>query len=363
MEENILWSFAPHDISAILMLTGTQPVKVDCFGADYLNKGVFDVTVNTLEFKDDVKAHIFVSWLHPFKEQKLIVVGSKAMAVFDDISKNKLCIYPHRIERKNGTIPIAHKAEHYSVEVRECEPLKEELKHFIECVKKRTSPKTNGEEGVRVLEILEKADRSMKDNSKKGALKKDTAYSVHPSACIDEGADIGKGTTIWHFSHVSKGSKVGSDCRIGQNVFIGPDVRIGNGCKIQNNVSIYKGVTLEDEVFCGPSCVFTNVYNPRSAIPRMKELKETLLKKGATIGANATIVCGVKIGRHAFVGAGAVVNRGIPDHSLVVGVPAKHIGWICGCGVKLGFKNTAARCASCGKRYSLTKGKVKEAQK
>ena len=360
VEENILWSFAPHDISAILMLTASQPINVDCFGADYLNKGIFDVTVNTMEFKNDVKAHIFVSWLHPFKEQKLIVVGSKAMAVFDDISKDKLCIYPHRIERKNGTVPIAHKAEHYPVKVHQQEPLKEELKHFIECVTERKSPKTDGKEGVRVLEILEKADKAMKKNGARAALPQDRAYSAHPSACIDEGAVIGRGTKIWHFSHVSGGSKVGSNCKIGQNVFIGPDVRIGSGCKIQNNVSIYKGVTLEDEVFCGPSCVFTNVYNPRSAVPRMKELKATLLKKGATVGANATIVCGVKIGRHAFVGAGAVVNRGIPDHSLVVGVPARHIGWICSCGVKLVFKNEAAECASCGRRYSLMKGKVKE---
>ncbi|MDD5680949.1 MAG: Gfo/Idh/MocA family oxidoreductase [Candidatus Omnitrophica bacterium] len=160
VEENILWSFAPHDISVILMLVGDEPVKVGCFKAEYLNKGICDVTLSALEFKNDIKGHIFVSWLHPFKEQKLIVVGSKAMAVFDDLTKEKLFIYPHKIEWNSGNIPIAYKAEHYSVEVEKKEPLKEELRHFIECASRRITPKTDGEEGLRVLRVLEEAENS-----------------------------------------------------------------------------------------------------------------------------------------------------------------------------------------------------------
>lgn len=161
IEENILWSFAPHDISVILMLVGEEPVKVGCFKAEYLSEGIADVTLSTLEFRNGVKAHIFVSWLHPFKEQKLIVVGSKAMAVFDDLTEEKLFIYPHKIEWHDGKIPVAYKAEHYCVKAEKKEPLKEELNHFIECISRRTAPRTGGEEGLRVLKVLEEAENSV----------------------------------------------------------------------------------------------------------------------------------------------------------------------------------------------------------
>lgn len=175
-----------------------------------------------------------------------------------------------------------------------------------------------------------------------------SAYHVHESSFIDDGVAIGEGTRIWHFCHVMKGSRIGRDCNIGQNVVIGPDAVIGNGCKIQNNVSVYKGVTLEDDVFCGPSMVFTNVFNPRANIRRMDEARPTLLRKGCSIGANATIVCGVTIGRYAFVGAGAVVTRDVPDHALVYGNPAKMHGYVCECGEKLG---EALKCPVCTKEY------------
>lgn len=162
VEENILWSFAPHDISAILELLGGQPRKVSCFGESFISKGIYDVTLMTMEFKDRIKAHIFVSWLHPFKEQKLVVVGSKAMAVFDDLAKRKLFIYPHKIERANGKIPVAYKAKHYSVRVEKKEPLKEELSHFVSCVLNRDIPKTNGKEAVSVLRVLEEAEKSLR---------------------------------------------------------------------------------------------------------------------------------------------------------------------------------------------------------
>jgi len=354
-EENILWSFAPHDISAILMLLDEEPVSVSAFGADYLTAGISDVTLTALEFKDGVKAHVFVSWLHPYKEQKLIVVGSKAMAVFDDVSNEKLFLYPHTIEWKDGKIPVAQKADFKIVPVEAGEPLRLELEHFIECVRERKNPKTDGVEAMKVLKVLESAEESvLRNNSKSGANK----YFLHQTACVDEDVEIGEGTQIWHFSHILKGSRIGKNCKIGQNVAIGPNTKIGNGCKIQNNVSIYEGVTLEDEVFCGPSCVFTNVMNPRSAIPRMKEIKATLVKKGATIGANATIVCGYTLGKSCFVGAGAVATKDVPDYALVYGNPAKIQDWMCECGVKLEFKKSKAKCRPCGKEYKLSKGTV-----
>src|SRR3972149_5534248 len=163
-EENILWSFAPHDISVILTLLEEEPIKVSAIGGDYLNKGIYDTTLTTLEFRNGVKGHIFVSWLHPYKEQKLIVVGSKAMAVFDDVSKEKLFLYPHKIEWKDGKIPMAHKAEHQVIPVESGEPLNLELNHFIECVKQRKRPRTDGLEGLRVLNILEMAEDSISDS-------------------------------------------------------------------------------------------------------------------------------------------------------------------------------------------------------
>ncbi len=183
-------------------------------------------------------------------------------------------------------------------------------------------------------------------------------FFVHESAYIDDGVKIGKGTKIWHFSHILPNTKIGENCIIGQNCMIGPDVKIGNHCKIQNNVSIYKGVTLEDDVFCGPSCVFTNVLTPRAFIERKAEFLPTLVKKGATIGANATVVCGHTIGRYALIGAGAVVTSDVPDYALYLGVPAKHSGWVCKCGMVLtGIVESNTKleftCLYCGSKYVL----------
>ena len=174
---------------------------------------------------------------------------------------------------------------------------------------------------------------------------------VHESSFVDEGAKIGPGTKIWHFCHVMMDTQIGQNCNIGQNVFIQSNVVIGNGVKIQNNVSIYSGVTLEDDVFLGPSMVFTNVLNPRSHISRRDEFKKTLVKRGVTIGANATIVCGVTLGQYCFIGAGAVVTRSVPDFALFLGNPARIEGWMCQCGNKLSFEDTHAICSQCGERY------------
>jgi len=172
-------------------------------------------------------------------------------------------------------------------------------------------------------------------------------YQVHESAYVDEGAQIGSGTRVWHFSHLMKNTRVGKNCAIGQNVNIGSTAVLGNNVKVQNNVSIYDDVIIEDDVFCGPSCVFTNVINPRSFIERKHEYKKTLIKKGASIGANATIVCGVTLGQYCFVGAGAVVTKDVPDFALVHGNPAKVRGWMCKCGNKLDDKNV---CTVCGEK-------------
>jgi UDP-2-acetamido-3-amino-2,3-dideoxy-glucuronate N-acetyltransferase len=353
-EENILWSFAPHDISVILSLIGEEPVHVAAFGGDYLSNGVYDTTMTAMEFRNGVKSHIFVSWLHPFKEQKLIVVGSKAMAVFDDMSQEKLFIYPHKIEWQNGKIPVAQKADCHSVPIEKSEPLKDELRHFIDCVQNRKTPQTDGSEGLGVLKILDLAEDSLlnkkKGVSSKGETKK---YSLHESSYVDDDVNIGDGTKIWHYSHILSGSEIGEKCIIGQNVSIGPDVTIGSRCKVQNNVSIYKGITLEEGVFCGPSCVFTNVYNPRAFVERKHEYKETLVKKGATIGANSTIVCGVTIGNYSLIGAGAVVKQDVQDYAIVAGVPAKQIGWACKCGEPLNFNDQKAQCGNCRSEYRI----------
>jgi len=175
--------------------------------------------------------------------------------------------------------------------------------------------------------------------------------SVHPTAIVDAGAQIGDGTRIWHWVHVCAAARIGANCSLGQNVFVGNDVVIGNNVKIQNNVSIYDAVRLEDDVFCGPSMVFTNVYNPRSAVNRKNEYRPTLVRRGATLGANSTVVCGVTIGAHAFVGAGALINRNVPDYALMLGVPARRKGWMCRCGVQLLGKGEV-RC-SCGASYRI----------
>ncbi|MFQ5589378.1 MAG: Gfo/Idh/MocA family oxidoreductase [Nitrospiria bacterium] len=353
-EENILWSFAPHDISVILGLLDEEPDAVEAQGGNYLHPRIADVTVSLLSFPSGVKAHIFVSWLHPFKEQKLIVVGDKKMAVFDDMEKkDKLRLYPHSIEWKNH-VPVPNKAEAEAVDCDTGEPLRNECLHFLESIQNRARPRTDGEEGLRVLRVLQACQKALGEKTtykRSGFVDTARNYFAHDSAFIDEGVSIGAGTKIWHVSHILEGSRIGEKCQIGQNCVVGPNVEIGDGVKIQNNVSVYEGVTLEDHVFCGPSMVFTNVFNPRSEIPRMRELKRTLVKRGATLGANCTVVCGVTVGAYAFVGAGAVVTKDVPDYALMTGNPARLTGWFCQCGMKLNFIESNACCSECQRRY------------
>lgn len=357
-EENVLWSFAPHDVSVILGLLGDEPESVQASGGNFLHQKIADTTVSLLEFASGVKAHIFVSWLHPYKEQKLVVVGDRKMAVFDDTLPwaEKLRMFPHTVQW-DGNVPVARKADSEAVSITETEPLYEECLHFVERIKDRGTPRTDGHEGLRVLRVLNACQRALEHGRKVDIESGPTDYFRHETAIVDPGAAIGPGTRIWQFSHVLSGSRIGNDCNIGQNVVIGPDVTIGNGCKIQNNVSVYKGVILEDDVFCGPSMVFTNVINPRAAIPRRDEFMPTLVRRGATIGANATIVCGVTLGRYCFVAAGAVVTKDVPAYALVAGNPARRIGWVSKRGDRL---DNDLKCPASGVQYRETREGLEE---
>jgi UDP-2-acetamido-3-amino-2,3-dideoxy-glucuronate N-acetyltransferase len=185
-------------------------------------------------------------------------------------------------------------------------------------------------------------------------------YFAHQSSYIDDGAVIGDGTKIWHFCHVMPGAVIGTGCNLGQNVVVMGGTRIGNNVKIQNNVSVYQGVELEDDVFCGPSCVFTNVTNPRSHVSRKTEYRRTLVRRGSSIGANATIVCGVTLGEYSFIGAGAVVRSDVPAYALMVGVPARRVGWMCQCGVRLRVQDGRATCVACGTSYGERDGLLEQ---
>ena len=357
-EENILWSFAPHDISVMLSLLNEMPTSVSCQGGAWLTHNVADVTLSHFSFPSGVQAHIFVSWLHPVKEQRLVVVGSEKMAVFDDTIEQKLVLYPHRVEWRNRT-PTAVIAEGEIVALDDREPLRAECEHFLECVSSRRSPISDGAEGLRVLRVLDACQRalangriSLESGETRHQIQK-PPYFVHESAYVDEGAEIGAGTKVWHFSHIMNGARIGERVTIGQNVNVDGGTVIGNNVKIQNNVSIYTGTVIEDDVFLGPSCVLTNVINPRSQVSRHSLYEATHLRRGCTIGANATIVCGISIGRYAFVGAGSVVTKSVPDFALVVGNPARQVAWMSRHGHRLAVPDSdgVMRCPESGYRY------------
>ncbi|MBS3943762.1 MAG: Gfo/Idh/MocA family oxidoreductase [Dethiobacter sp.] len=351
-EENILWSFAPHDISVMTSILGEMPAEVVSCGGSYLNHQIADVTTTYLYFNSGVKGHIFVSWLHPFKEQKLVVVGSDKMAVFDDLSAEKLLIYPHKVNWVDRC-PIAAKGEAEVIDLSAEEPLKLECKHFLDCIRSRQEPLTGSHNAINVLKVLAASQESLAANSAKVDLigRDSDQIFIHPSSIVEPGAEVGPGTRVWHYCHLMSGSVIGRGCNLGQNVFIGKNVHIGHNVKIQNNVSVYDGVTLEDDVFCGPSCVFTNVKIPRSAYPRNRsaDYRQTHVKKGASIGANATILPGITIGEYALIGAGAVVTKDVPDYAIVIGNPAKISGRVCKCGsVISGIETTEPACPICG---------------
>lgn len=360
-EEDVLWSFAPHDISMILSLVGQEPTSVHASGSYYLHERVADVTMTHLAFAGGERAHVFVSWLHPFKEQKLVVVGSGGMAVFDDSEPwaSKLVMFKHRVDWRDG-MPMPEKADGVAITLEQAEPLRAECQHFLDCIATGSTPRTDGREGARVLRVLEQASRSLASVAPVHSpavshpveappwAKRFPAARIHETAYVDDDVHIGSSTAIWHFSHILTRVRIGDNCSLGQNVVVGPDVTIGNHCKIQNNVSVYKGVRLDDGVFCGPSCVFTNVNNPRAEIERKDEFRETWVKRGATIGANATVVCGHTLGAYSFIAAGAVVTKDVPDFALMAGNPARRIGWMSEAGIRL---NERLICPATGARY------------
>jgi UDP-2-acetamido-3-amino-2,3-dideoxy-glucuronate N-acetyltransferase len=368
-EENALWSFAPHDISVILSLVGGElPDQVRCIGEAYLNQGVADVTLTTLRFPGGVNAHVHVSWINPFKEQKLTVVGSHAMLVFDDTLswKEKLVLYRQPLVWSGGQVPEAKKSSGEMVDVPEEEPLRLECTHFIECCDQRKASVTDGREGLRVLQVLNAAQQSLDKNGEAFNPSLATRHSSpapyfsHPTAIIDPSAKIGEGTKIWHFSHVMAGAEIGKNCNLGQNVVVSPGVKLGRNVKVQNNISIYGGTVIEDDVFLGPACVLTNITNPRSEIKRQALYENTTIRRGTSIGANATIVCGTTLGRFSFVAAGAVVTKDVPDYGFVVGVPAKQKGWMSRHGHLLHFDEQGqAACPESGLCYQLRDGSVK----
>ncbi len=347
-EENVLWSFAPHDISMILALMGRAPNRVSATENTVLQTGIPDTCTVNMDYGTGPKAEITVSWLHPLKEQQLVVVGDDAMAVFRDTKPwaEKLVLHHNKVTW-DGTRPSAVRGPAETVVLPEGEPLKEELRHFIDCVETRATPRTGPDEAIPVLAVLQAAQTSLDQGGdwieltslsglSTDADAREPAAFVHRSSEIDEDVEIGANSKIWHFSHILSGSQLGENCVVGQNVMIGPNVTVGSGCKVQNNVSLYAGVTLQDDVFCGPSVVFTNVRTPRAHVERKDEFAPTLVKTGASLGANATIVCGVTIGKYAMIGAGAVVTKDVPDHALMVGNPARQIGWVSEAGEVLG---------------------------
>jgi UDP-2-acetamido-3-amino-2,3-dideoxy-glucuronate N-acetyltransferase len=355
-EENILWSFAPHDISIFQYWIGARPIEVTSRGGAYLQPHIHDTTLTTLRYPENVVGHLFLSWLHPYKEHRIVVIGSKGMLSFEDSSHGKqLLFYEKGIDWVQGE-PIPRDGPTESIPYGDEQPLAAELAYFADHCDGSPVEIASGASGVEVLEILERASESLRggadDDGGHRARPAHRGAMVHESSYVDDGVEIGEGSKVWHFCHVQPGARIGRNCSLGQNVNVAGGVVIGDGVKIQNNVSVYEGVELEDDVFCGPSVVFTNVKGPRSRFPRGREAySRTLVRRGATVGANATVVCGVTIGRHAFVAAGAVVTRDVPDHALVAGVPARRIGWACECGERLPDPAPIAVCPRCQRRY------------
>lgn len=352
LSEDALWGLAIHDVALVLDIVGRPPEKSHIHGQAALDPHLAETIWIHLTFAGGIQVQIHASWLTPERRRRLTVVGTEGMLVFSEEGPTPtLHWYPHQVRWKEGQHPHLALGEPTLVPLPPVEPLAAEIDHFLHCLRTGEPPRTRAEALLPATELMEKLHRQLFPEAESPR-----PYFVHPTALIDEEVEIGEGTRIWHFSHILRGSRIGKNCVLGQNVVVGPFVRVGNHCKIQNNVSLYYGVELEDGVLCGPSCVFTNDKYPRAFIERRNEFLQTRVRQGATIGANATIMCGVTIGRFAMVGAGAVVTQDVPDHALVLGNPARQVGWVCECGETLTAKepDNLYFCDRCGIFYRRT---------
>ncbi|MEN3040585.1 MAG: DapH/DapD/GlmU-related protein [Bacteroidia bacterium] len=353
LAEDALWGLAIHDIGLALYLFEEQPKDTHIHAQAVLTPHLPETVWVHLHFPSGIQGQIWASWMHPERRRKLTLIGTEGMLIFsEEHGKPELIFYPHRVQWKEGRLPtLVTATEPESISFSPYEPLMAEMQHFLSCLQTRQSPLTSAQALLPVVQLVEKLYKRLFPEAS-GPV----PYFVHPTALIDEDVEIGEGTKIWHFSHILRGSRIGKNCVLGQNVVVGPFVRVGNNCKIQNNVSLYYGVELEDGVLCGPSCVFTNDKYPRAFIERRNEFLQTRVKQGATIGANATIMCGITIGRFAMIGAGAVVLNDVPDHALVVGNPARQVGWVCECGETLKEiePDTLFLCDRCDLLYERT---------
>ncbi len=352
LTEDVLWGLAIHDLDLIPWLFGENPEKTRIEAPSPLAGKLLDTVTISLQFSEGRLGQIQASWASPQRVRSLTITGTAGILVMEDLHPTPR-IFFHSITTRwlHGKVPLLSLDKvPEALAFDPVEPLTIELRHFLDCIEGRDRPQTSAETTLPAIALAEKLHRQILPEATPSL-----PYFVHPTALIDEGVQIGEGTKIWHFSHILRGSQIGKNCVLGQNVVVGPFVKVGNNCKIQNNVSLYYGVELEDGVLCGPSCVFTNDKYPRAFIERRNEFLQTRVRRGATIGANATVMCGVTIGQFAMVGAGAVVTQDVPDYALVVGNPARQVGWVCACGETLSQRADGLwYCQRCESLYEET---------
>lgn len=350
--ENVLWSFAPHDISIALSLcngTFEDVQSISCNGKSFITENVHDI-VNLTMTINNIYVNINVDWSSPYKEQKLSIVCEKGMILFDDVEKNdKLKIIRNHIQTIDNN-PVAMKDNFETIYLPSISPLENECRHFVETCDSFLNPITDAREGIEVLKVLKRADEILKGKNikKSSSMSSDTSVDTYGTIASNENniwsfkssneqpfihetsicksKNVGATSKVWHWSHVTDTAIIGENCNIGQSCYIAGT--IGNGCKVQNNISIYKGVISGDNVFFGPSCVFTNDINPRCEYSKNGQYMETNIEDGVTIGANATIICGKRLGKYCLIGAGSVVTKDVEPYAIMVGNPARKIGTI-----------------------------------